>query len=601
MFSTIRNQLILAGALASGLILLLAVTALYALLHVQGAVEVALVDARTIRIHLQGDMMHDALRADVLAAQIAARSSDAAGLAQAAKEVDEHAKEFLDGFATNLATARATEVTAELQRLDPLVKQYCALARAVVGGFASSPAESERRVPTFLAQFEDLEGKLDHAREVIERVLAQTERQSASSSRFAMLIVAVTATLTLLLAVAAAVALFRRVALPLGALRGVADRVNGGDMQARAQMERKDELGDFARAFDKLLDERIAALNEMAQENERLNHSVISVLQAVSRLSERDLTVRAPVTDDVIGTVSDSINSLTEATSQVLAGVNRIAGDVASASDRVRSQGALVTSSATDERQDVMQMAQSLQGATSTMKQVAALAEQSNRSAEQATEVTNAALATVNSTVKGMQSIREIIAEAEKRIKRLGERSMEISGIVNLINTISERTHVLALNASMQAAVAGEAGRGFAVVAEEVQRLAESSRAATQQIATLVQNIQLETNETISTVNRTIDQVVQGSEHAQKAGEQMRRTQEITGELVAQVRHIAQASSQQMQTSERLLEAVQRIGLSNERTFQQIDAQNRETVTLQESARRLVESVSVFKLPQAAA
>jgi methyl-accepting chemotaxis protein len=246
-------------------------------------------------------------------------------------------------------------------------------------------------------------------------------------------------------------------------------------------------------------------------------------------------------------------------------------------------------------------MIEALTDATQTMNQISALAEQSNSSAEQATHATDTALDTVNGTVKGMESIREIIAETEKRIKRLGERSQEISGIVNLINTISERTHVLALNASMQAAVAGEAGRGFAVVAEEVQRLAESSRNATQQIATLVNNIQLETNETRGTVNRTIGQVVQGSEQAQKAGEQMRRTQEITGQLVAQVKRIADASDMQKSMSASLLGSVQRIGESTERTAQQIDAQNVDTESLLQSANRLVESVNVFKLPLAAA
>ena len=219
-----------------------------------------------------------------------------------------------------------------------------------------------------------------------------------------------------------------------------------------------------------------------------------------------------------------------------------IAGNVAQASGKVKGQADLVSRTAEDERKSVGEVIVSLADATETMNQVAALAEQSNRSAERATQATDSALETVNGTVKGMESIRETISETEKRIKRLGERSQEITGIVNLINTISERTHVLALNASMQAAVAGEAGRGFAVVAEEVQRLAESSRNATQQIGTLVGNIQLETNETIATVNRTISQVVAGSEQAQRAGEQMRLTQEITGELVAQVRRIAASS-----------------------------------------------------------
>jgi methyl-accepting chemotaxis protein len=352
------------------------------------------------------------------------------------------------------------------------------------------------------------------------------------------------------------------------------------------------------RAADATFAERMAAQQKAEAENEALNNSVISILQAMQQLAQRDLTAKAPVTQDVIGTVSDSINMLTDETARVLHGVTRIADQVEQVSGKVKSQADLVSQTAEDERRSVQRMLESLEDATQTMTQVANLAEQSNTSAEQATQATVGALDTVNGTLKGMESIRETIAETEKRIKRLGERSQEITGIVNLINTISERTHVLALNASMQAAVAGEAGRGFAVVAEEVQRLAESSRNATQQIGALVNNIQLETNETINTVNRTISQVVQGSEQAQKAGEQMRRTQEITGQLVAIVRHIAQTSDRQKAMSVQLLESVEHIGRSTERTAEQIHAQNQETETLLASARQLVQSVNVFKLPQ---
>jgi methyl-accepting chemotaxis protein len=383
-------------------------------------------------------------------------------------------------------------------------------------------------------------------------------------------------------------------------LQSSVDQVRSGDVAALQQIDAKDEVGDLGRTINELLTDRLAAQRKAEQENETLNASVIQLLQAVHMLSQRDLTSRAPVTQDVIGTVSDSINSLADETSKVLQSVSRIAGQVAQASGNVRSQAELVSQTAQDERTSIEQMAESLSQATVTMNRVSDLADQSNQSAAQATVATDAALETVNGTVKGMESIRETIAETEKRIKRLGERSQEISGIVNLINTISERTHVLALNASMQAAVAGEAGRGFAVVAEEVQRLAESSRNATQQIATLVNNIQVETNETISTVNRTIGQVVEGSELAQKAGEQMRRTQQITAELVANVKRIGAASEEQKATSDKLLTAVRHIGESTQRTGEQIDTQNRETETLLQSARRLLESVNVFKLPQAA-
>lgn len=345
------------------------------------------------------------------------------------------------------------------------------------------------------------------------------------------------------------------------------------------------------------LEEREVAQQKAEQENEQLNDSIINILQSVHQLSQRDLTVKAPVTEDVVGTVSDSINFLTDETSRVLKDVTNVAGQVKDSSEKVRSQAGMVSHTAEQERESVSNMVDSLYEATQSMERVAQLAQESNKATIEATEVTENALNTVNNTVKGMESIRETIAETEKRIKRLGERSQEISGIVNLINTISERTHVLALNASMQAAVAGEAGRGFAVVAEEVQRLAESSRNATQQIASLVGNIQIETNETINTVNNTISQVVEGSSQAQKAGEQMRHTQQITEKLVNQIRLIAEASEQQKSMSSELLEAVQHIGASTEQTAQQIESQNQETLNLQQAAQRLVESVSVFKLP----
>jgi twitching motility protein PilJ len=448
----------------------------------------------------------------------------------------------------------------------------------------------------------------------VQEVLAQELEMHTANLKQERLVTSVEILAAALLLALIAYLTVRNITGTVSNLQRSVDRVRQGDFDALQAIESKDEVGDIGRTVNGLLQDRIAAQKaaeiqqqkteadkqKAEEENDRLNNSVISILQAVNQLSQRDLTTKAPVTQDVIGTVSDSINALTDETVKVLHGVSFIAGQVAQGSGKVKAQAELVSQTAADERESVQQMIGSLADATQSMGRVAVLADQSNKSAEQATQATGMALETVNNTVKGMESIRETIAETEKRIKRLGERSQEITGIVNLINTISERTHVLALNASMQAAVAGEAGRGFAVVAEEVQRLAESSRNATQQIGTLVSNIQLETNETINTVNRTIGQVVQGSEQAQKAGEQMRRTQEITAQLVAQVQRIAEGSEEQKRMTEQLLKSVQNIGSSTERTAQQIGAQNEETDALLLSSRQLVDSVNVFKLPRAA-
>ncbi len=379
------------------------------------------------------------------------------------------------------------------------------------------------------------------------------------------------------------------------------EKVRAGDLQALSVVESKDEVGDLGRTVNTLLQERIAAQQKAEDENDKLNNSVISLLTTVAELSQRNLTVRAPVTDDVIGTVADSINQLTDATSGVLRDVTKIAGVVEHASKRVKQQSDAVNISAESERDSVVRLMTTLNASTTAMDEVSALAQNSNIAASDASRSTESAMATVESTVRGMDAIRETISEMEKRIKRLGERSQEISQIVGLINTISERTHVLSLNASMQAAMAGDAGRGFAVVAEEVQRLAENSRQATAQIANLVQNIQIETNDTIATVNKTIDQVVQGSDMARSSGEKMRETRATTQRLVQMVQTIAQSTIAQVKLAADLQVAANEITDSTQKTAEQMLQQSQVTNSLVSASQKLVETVSVFKLPVAQA
>jgi methyl-accepting chemotaxis protein len=401
----------------------------------------------------------------------------------------------------------------------------------------------------------------------------------------------------LMLGIGVAFVLERSVTTPISKMQDTVNAISGGNYAARSDLGGDDEFGQLSRAFDNLLDDRVARLAEAERENEDLNNSVVQLLQAVAQLSNKDLTAKAPVTANVIGTVSDSINLLSYETGRVLSEVTSIAAQVKLSTERVKRQAESVNASAVAGRSDVERAGENLANASKVMTQVAELAAASNRAAEQATTSTTTALGSVNETVRGMEGIRESIAEAEKRIKRLGERSQEITGIVNLINTIAERTHVLALNASMQAAAAGDAGRGFAIVAEEVQRLAESSRQATQQIAQLVNNIQIETSDTINTVNKTISQVVTGSELASRSGQQMRETQQSTASLVELVKRITSSAQVQMKITTELRNRVHQIGASTEKTAAEILLQSEATADLSKSADRLVESVRVFKLP----
>ena len=370
-----------------------------------------------------------------------------------------------------------------------------------------------------------------------------------------------------------------------------------GDDTARTGLQTRDELGELGRAFDKMMDERVAIQARIQKENEQLNDSVLSLLQGVAGLANKDLTGKLPVSEDVTGAVADALNLMSSETAKVLQSVSDISADVTAASLKVKQQSDIVSEVAEKEQLEVEHTSKSLEAAAQSMDRIAELAKVCNVAADNAIRTTQTALETVTSTVGGINSTRDTIRETEKRIKRLGERSQEISGVVGLINTIAERTHILALNASMHAASAGEAGRGFAVVADEVQRLAENARQATAQIATLVQNIQAETADTVNTMNTAIAEVVEGAKLAEAAGAQMQLTQATTSELVGFVQQIAASSQAQAKSTGELLSRAQEIKKSAEQTRHQLEAQNEQTTSLVEYARRLLETVRVFRLP----
>lgn len=391
--------------------------------------------------------------------------------------------------------------------------------------------------------------------------------------------------------------IFRSITRPIQNISSTVQRVADGDYYARTDMSGKDELSQLGGAFDILLAEKVSTLVEAEKNNEELNDSVISLLQAVSKLSQRDLTIKVPVTEDITGPVADALNLFTAETSKVLKGVRVISEEVARATNLVKHQSDIVITVAANEQAAVTNTSKELSNAIHAMGHIADLAKSCNQEAENAIKTTNTAMETVNRSSDGMNTIRETIHKAEKRIKRLGERSQEISRAVNLINSISERTHILALNASMHAASAGEAGRGFAVVADEVQRLAENARDATSQISTLVSNIQVETVDTVDTMNNVITQVVEGSQLAEKAGKEMRHTQNSTQDLVASVRQIASSSADQVIITKKLQKNADEILDSTRKTSEQLQKQTVQTKRLVDYAKGLLKAVQVFKLP----
>ena len=497
-----------------------------------------------------------------------------------------------------------------LQSVPDVEKQELEKSHKVLSGFVSEmenlvTARDRNKLNFFVANdlsgmVESISGKVlkPYRERFAEQVTTVLNRSQTSSRnfRFIMLVVGV---LGVLVSALLGSLIYNSIAKPVERIASTVKQITAGDFSVRTGLTGGDELAELGGGFDRLLDERLATLSKAEQENDNLNVSVISLLQAVSQLSQRDLTVKVPVNEDITGPMADALNLLTTETAKVLAEVTQVSEDVATASNKVKAQSDTVIAVANDERQEVERAALELTAAAEDMNRIAELAKTCNQAAEGAIETTRKALETVVSTVDGITSTRDTIRETEKRIKRLGERSQEITGVVSLINTIAERTHILALNASMHAASAGEAGRGFAVVADEVQRLAENAREATAQITTLVSSIQVETADTVNAMNLAISQVVEGSRMAEQAGEQMKKTQQTTADLVASVQQIAARSQDQARASNALLERARQIQNSTVLTGQRLLEQNEYTGNLVGYAKTLVDSVRVFKLPAA--
>lgn len=424
------------------------------------------------------------------------------------------------------------------------------------------------------------------------------ERQVAAAQQAQQLMIGLGA-LAVLLALTVALLVLRSMLAPIRKLQAALDQLTAGDYSARTGLSGHDELGRLGQRLDQLLDERLETLTQQARESETISNSVVEIMQAMSLVAmNKDLSIKVPVTPDVTGTISDAMNMLTAETAKVLSKVVDVSGDVSSASLQMQQSSDSALSTAAQSQNEVEAAAQELLHAAETLTGLAQSAQRANESAEQAVRTTRQALATVDRTVSGINESRDQIRETEKRIKRLGERSQEIFQVVGLINSIAERTGILALNASMQAAAAGDAGRGFAIVAEEVKRLSENAREATREISTLVSSIQSETSETVLAMNSTIARVVDVSRLADQAGAEMKGTQEATDELATNVRHIASTSVEQARAGQTLQARAQAIQQASRDTSRQLTLQNEVTHKLVASAQTLQAEVRVFKLPR---
>jgi len=343
------------------------------------------------------------------------------------------------------------------------------------------------------------------------------------------------------------------------------------------------------------------AVDTQRRESERNQQAILRLLDELSSLADGDLTVQATVTEDITGAIADSINYAVDALRGLVTTIN---------SSAISLDGAARQTQALAQHLAKASGAQSKQiaAATETAGHVAAATEEVSGNAERAADVARHSVdvahkggEAVRRTIDGMNAIRETIQDTSKRIKRLGESSQEIGNIVELINDIAEQTNILALNASIQASMAGEAGRGFAVVADEVQRLAERAATATKQIEVLVRTIQTDTNEAVVSMERSTTDVVGGALLAENAGAALEEIEQVSNQIASLVQNISASSRQQSGAVQNIARNMQVLKEISAQTADSTSATSVAIAKLAELSAGLRKSAAGFRLPGALA
>jgi len=339
-------------------------------------------------------------------------------------------------------------------------------------------------------------------------------------------------------------------------------------------------------------------LEESQKTNQKNQEAILRLLSEIADLADGDLTVNATVTEDFTGAIADAINFAIEALRDLVISINQTAVQVAAAAHATRATAARLTQASERQAQQISKAGQAIIGMANSVKKVSANAVESAEVAKKSVDIASRGAKAVQDTIKGMDTIREQVQETSKRIKRLGESAQEIGEIVGLIDDIADQTNILALNAAIQAAMAGESGRGFAVVADEIQRLAERSGNATKQIDALVKTIQGDTNEAVNSMEQSTTGVVSGAKITERAGEALAEIERVSVQLAGQIENISQTSRTQAAVASNISGTMTII---QEITMQTSGGTNETAASIErlaQLANELRVSVSGFKLPE---
>jgi twitching motility protein PilJ len=332
-------------------------------------------------------------------------------------------------------------------------------------------------------------------------------------------------------------------------------------------------------------------------ESERNQQAILRLLNEMTTLAEGDLTVQATVTEDITGAIADSVNYAVEALRKLVMTISQSGIQLDGAARQTQALASHLARASSAQSKQIGSATESIGAMAASIEEVSGNAERGADVARHSVDVAHKGGDAVRRTIDGMNTIRETIQETSKRIKRLGESSQEIGNIIELISDIAEQTNILALNASIQASMAGEAGRGFAVVADEVQRLAERAANATKQIEVLVRTIQTDTNEAVVSMERSTTDVVGGALLAENAGAALQEIEQVSNQIASLVQNISASARSQSTAAQNMARNMQVLREISAQSADSTSATSHAIAKLADLSASLRKSITGFRLP----
>lgn len=339
-------------------------------------------------------------------------------------------------------------------------------------------------------------------------------------------------------------------------------------------------------------------IQELKEEYDRNQEAILRLLDEIADLADGDLRSYATVSEDFTGAIADSINFAIDQLRDLVSRIYQTSQEVSVYTQNTQQVTTSLTQASQQQSDQISGASKAINAIVLSIGEVSNNANESTEVAKRSVEIASNGADVVNRSMHGMDNIREQIQETSKRIKRLGESSQEIGNIVSLINDIADQTNILALNAAIQASMAGEAGRGFAVVADEVQRLAERSASATKQIDGLVRTIQADTNEAVISMEQTTSEVVRGANLAKDAGLALDEIQTVSTSLAQLIGNISSAAQLQSASASQVADTMNVVQEITAQTTSATFDTAQSVSELANMAESLRESVSDFKLPE---